>query len=721
MTPFLFDQEVSMVKAKKWLAMMLGALIASALAGCGAEHSIDVGEPPCIIRTVYPTSDVVIADVIAASENYGADPTGEQDSTNAIQQALNACKKAGGGTVWLPAGKYRITSTLTVPSFVTLRGDWQDPDKGNAYGTILLMDIPASKAGDKTGSIYIGGSAGVMGLTVYYPHQSLEDVKPYPFTFYVTGQGDGYMMQSIINCTLLNAYKGIGACVKENTPHEMLTVENVKGTVLSCGAEAYNQADVGIWKNISFGPRYWANVGAGLEKADEKTLKAYTRKHTIGMRLGDLEWTQFSGVELSNFSVGMHLVKGKRIQFAGSLYEVNISECGTALQADDMDPRWGTVIARSTLSGEKSLINNTAGLFRLAGVTLKGESGGRIEQGTVEAQELPEVPQKTASKPDMRLCVVNADKTGRTDISETLQKALDDMGKKGGVVYLPAGLYRLEKEITVPAGVELRGVSSVGQREQNGNSSGTLVLAYPNKNDSILAADSAQALVTLNGKKAGVNGVRFLYPETVTACSKGHRISPYAYTIRGKAEDVYAVNVAITGGYNGIDFRGCDRHVIKRFAGCCLYNTIAVGGADGIVEGCLQNGNSFCRMGLSKSIVEPIREADVFQDLFDPITRLQTEFIRVASQTSNQTVFNCFAYGVKTLFVCRGEDTMLFNIGADNVGSESPMLYLDGGSTTAVNMLRYNGFSYQCKKGKCRLYNRLTIDMPEEAQDAIEN
>jgi hypothetical protein len=48
-------------------------------------------------------------DVVA----YGADPSGVNDSTSAIQAALNAVP-VGGGTVYFPAGSYIISSTLQV-------------------------------------------------------------------------------------------------------------------------------------------------------------------------------------------------------------------------------------------------------------------------------------------------------------------------------------------------------------------------------------------------------------------------------------------------------------------------------------------------------------------------------------------------------------------------------------------------------------------------------
>jgi Pectate lyase superfamily protein len=44
-----------------------------------------------------------------AVTRYGADPTGKTDSTAAIQKALDAAGKAGGGVVLLPPGTYRIS------------------------------------------------------------------------------------------------------------------------------------------------------------------------------------------------------------------------------------------------------------------------------------------------------------------------------------------------------------------------------------------------------------------------------------------------------------------------------------------------------------------------------------------------------------------------------------------------------------------------------------
>lgn len=53
---------------------------------------------------------------------YGAKGDGTTDDTSAIQAAINAVPAAG-GTVHVPSGKYKTTSSLTLPSNVVLAGD----------------------------------------------------------------------------------------------------------------------------------------------------------------------------------------------------------------------------------------------------------------------------------------------------------------------------------------------------------------------------------------------------------------------------------------------------------------------------------------------------------------------------------------------------------------------------------------------------------------------
>ena len=660
---------------------------------------------PVLITPKYPSSDVIIADIVVEKPTFQVDNTGKEDSTGAIQAALNACSAAGGGTVWLPAGKYRVTKGIRIPTFVTLRGDWQDPDQGNEYGTIILADVP-SRDQEKPALFTVGGSACAMGLTVYYPNQSIDQVKPYPFTFYVVGTGSDYMLQSVVNCTILNGYRGVGACVAETNAHEMMTIDTVKGTFLKVGFEAYNQADVGTWKNVTVSSSYLANAGAGLKAASRNKIDAYCKANTTGLRLGDLEWTEFADLAVSGCRTGIHIVDGKRIEFAGSLFDFKITDCVNGLVVSSIDERWGMVAAQGEISADVAVKNETNGVVKMAGCKINGTISGSHVTNDTSMGKVTVNYHREPQKPSAHLYVVDADTSGDTDTSDMIQSVLNKAGSTGGVVYLPAGKYLLKKNITVPAGVELRGCSSTAQREESHNSDGTLILADCAQTD---RPDTAQALVTLQGAHAGVRGVRFFYINNNFISG----VKKYGYTIRGKAAGVYAVNVAISAGYNGVDFRGCDNHHIDKLVGCCYNNMITAGGNNGMIEGCLQNGTDLYRHGL-ELIGWSSTESRIQTELFNPITRPGTEYLRLEN-ASGETILNTFAYGVRSLIVSKNSSNVkIINVGADNLYQSTPLLKVSGGEVLGVNIMRYNGISYENTNGKLKLYNRLSINNKTE-------
>ncbi len=685
---------------------------------------------PCIVPTVYPTDDLVIADIIATQAPYCADPTGRADSTEAIRQALSDCAAKGGGTVFLPVGVYLITDTVSIPPFVTLRGDWQDPDLGTEYGTVIKA-CPPSSDNDETGLFLLGGSGGAVGLTVFYPEQGIGDgCKPYPFTFYTNGVGQNYMLSTVKNVTVLNGYRGIGACCTDGgAAHEQLTVENFKGTFLSCGAEVYNQADVGTWQGVSVSAEYWKKIPEGswmVTPADE-AIDSYIRENATGLILGDLEWTEFVDLKIDGCKTGINIVKGKRIEFAGSLYGISVTDCEKGIVIDSMDERWGMLIADGVVEG--GIVNNTLGLLRMSDVEVKGEIFGVVNDETKEIAtagsshvELHNEEKlsfdrfdsnKTYRKPNDVLYVFEGDKDGLSDVSESLQLLLDEAGKTGGAVYLPAGMYRLDGPVSVPGGVELRGASSVANRDQQGLSAGTVILSFYGDGEAFSSDDPA--LITLAGEYAGLNGLRIAYPKN----------SPYnddfntTYAVRGEAKGVYITNAAIIAAAYGVDFSGCDDHFVKKVTTCCYYNAFLLGGKNGFLSGCLQNGSVLVRHG-NAAYENWLSEANVFTDLFNPHLRFDCDYI-IVDGGENQTVCNTFVYGAASFMLHRNsENTLLINVGSDNLGEGMAQIMHEDGSLTAVNVMRWNGVSYEYSEGSLRLFNRLTIGNKTEENLILE-
>jgi hypothetical protein len=170
---------------------------------------------------------------------------------------------------------------------------------------------------------------------------------------------------------------------------------------------------------------------------------------------------------------------------------------------------------------------------------------------------------------------------------------------------------------------------------------------------------------------------------------------------------VYAINLCITAAYNGIDFRGCDNHLIKKVSGVSFNNMFAAGGAHGQIEGCLQNMNAVVRNGL---LIQgwPRENWDTINALIN-ITQKTSEVIHL-EDASGELIFNCFTYGAKSLVVSKNSrGVRIVNVGGGNIGG--PLLKVSGGNITAVNIQRYNGTSYEVMDGGVLgLYNRITID-----------
>jgi len=90
--------------------------------------------------------------------DFGADPTGTSDSTTAIQNCINAVQTAGGGTIVLPTGTYKISSTLTLSgaASVWMTGTWSSVIKNVGTGNAITA---GNLSADQTVDIRLLGFA----------------------------------------------------------------------------------------------------------------------------------------------------------------------------------------------------------------------------------------------------------------------------------------------------------------------------------------------------------------------------------------------------------------------------------------------------------------------------------------------------------------------------------------------------------------------------------
>ena len=507
------------------------------------------------------------------------------------------------------------------------------------------------------------------------------------------------MLQTVRDVLVVNGWQGIGACVTENNAHEQTTIENFRGTFLSHAVKSCNEADVGTWKSIRVSPSFWAD-SLFFGAPDREKLAAYTRRNAEGLVLGDLEWDHFADNTVEDCRTGIHTVEGTWVTFNGEMADVTLRRCGTGLLIDDMDNRWGMNLARAVFEDcDRPIVNNTRALLKMTDVKVP-EDGieGRTKTGEGDLSSFAPDYGRTPSKPAPRVYTADFRADNSFDISGDLQEVLDAAGKTGGVVYLPAGTYRLEHPVTVPEGVELRGASSVATRGQNGWSKGTIV----SSSYGLELPETETALVTLE-KNAGVRGIRFVYPRNNPA-----RKAATPFVIRGNGSGVYCVNSCIAAAGSGVDFGGCDSHYIKKLTLCCYDHGIRAGGKDGYIEGCLQNATVMMRHGLD-FLVDWIPESEVFSKLF-PILRDRSVLITLDG-ADGELLVNDFAYGLKTVLLAReSENVLAVNIGGDNIGDRAPLVRAESSALTVINAQRYNGILYETE-GECalNLYNPLSI------------
>ena len=688
------------------LAMVAGMVAAGAASANAAPGTAKLA------ATDFPTESLVVADFdVTEIELNGqwVDPTGAEDATGFIQAAIDTCAAMGGGTVWLPNGRYRVTRGIAVKAYVTLHGDWRNPEDvtDGDYGTLIVADVPPDTA-KYPGLFRLHGNAGCVGLTVWYPNQRLNDaagagVLPYPYTFEYPGRRTGeqdYMMATVENCTLLNSYRGVGASVHNaqgdftsvmDNIHEMFNAVNLYGTVLETGLSVHDSADVDVVEFVSFDNKYWIAAGAAFNAPAQAHLDAYTLAHTVGFEMSALDWVQFVGLHAHNYFKGIRLIYTKRTNNDVAIAYSQFLNCATAVSPEELPPysdAYSVLLTRCTLEGSAAAVGASPGSqsVRLVDCAVSGNLNGAVKEGTglspATLEHQPWVERKPArpvlydvSQPPYGAPRTLFDALPAIDATAAIQRALDDAGAAGGgLVYLPAGWYRVETRLTVPPGVELRGSSAIPTRDNVASSKGTVLTAYQGRGTGSALTDPA--FITL-GSGAGLSGLRIFYPENTFDPPQA-----YPYTLRGQGGGVYVTNVCIVNCDRGLDLPDCPDHYVRRLVGLAWHGMVRVGAGAGKIESCLGNATFISRHGFNVP-GWPAWGMSIFADHLQ-----QNEVFISIEGAVNQRLMNIFLYGGKTTVHVRAGSATAVNAGADAVGGP-PFAADEGASLAVINLMTY--------------------------------
>ena len=633
-----------------------------------------------LIESVYDSEDVCIA-AFTDADHASIDKTGTNNSRSAIQELLNKLGNAGGGTLYLSAGKYKVDGQLVIPKGVVLRGDWKQPLKNSPIvGTILMAYYGRDYNGETRSFITMEPGTGLYDLSIWYPEQTPDDIKPYPPTILYGRSGVwGNDYCNVRNVTLVNSYSGI--ILSRTNGGGCPNIFNVYGSPLSRGIEIDNIADVGRFDWIDFSPDYWSASGLPGAPAKDGAHKRYIRENATAMVMRRNDWSYTCHLSAEGYHTGFYAgvseVNNDSSTPNGHNYHLTFKNCTEAIRLDAVsgagimfthvritDCDLGIVVGKSAgstaqfydceISAKNEAIKMTeegslklmtqqckinsgqvhidAGIY----VSVDGDfnnqppqilagprsrmilSGNRfakpeeidnrsffvsaIDHQSVSIKPLPDFPEikPRETKPARNtLYVVTDAEFGAVantnfstqsagfvgdavlDCTTAIQKALNKAGEEGGgIVFLPPGKYRVNGNLTVPSGVELKGASDVATVPKG---PGSIIEVYAGRNE-----PDGDPFLTLS-ERSGIRGIIFNYPEQRSSHTKNlATLAKYPYCIRATGRDVYIVNIGVRAIYNGIDLftHKCDNHYVDYFAGHIFKNAIRIGGgsSNGIIS-----------------------------------------------------------------------------------------------------------------------------------------
>ncbi len=260
----------------------------------------------------------------------GALPNGSSDATTVFQKLLDQAGKAGGGVVEVPAGRFRINGTLSVPANVTLQGIYRVPPtptrdaSGALSGSVLLC---YAGRGSEAGPPFIrlaGNNAAVAGLVVTYPEWKQSDMPPVPYPPCVLSQDTENV--GIRDCCFLNPYEAIK--LVRAARH---LVRNVTGYPIKRGIFVDECYDIGHIENIHFWP-----FGVAYDPNDPYCKWINTQG--VAFELARTDWHYVHNTFCFGYGVGYKFSKSKHGSTNGNFLGLGADSCRRAVLVEQAQP-----------------------------------------------------------------------------------------------------------------------------------------------------------------------------------------------------------------------------------------------------------------------------------------------------------------------------------------------------------------------------------------------
>jgi len=263
-------------------------------------------------------------DVVAA----GAVGDGATDCTAIFQALLDGAGQAGGGVVEVPAGRFRLDGTLTVPANVTLQGlfRWAPSMNSVAAATGSVLCAYAGR-GAPEGPAFIrlaGDNAGVAGVVIVYPEWSQNDVPPIAYPPCVASEDT--LNVSIQDCMLLNPYEGIRLV----RAHRHL-VRNITGYPSFRGIFVDECYDIGHVENVHLWP-------FGTAYDPDNAYSKWVNTQGVAYEFARTDWEYVSNTFCFGYGVGYRFSASEHGSANGNFLGLGADSCERAVLVEQAQP-----------------------------------------------------------------------------------------------------------------------------------------------------------------------------------------------------------------------------------------------------------------------------------------------------------------------------------------------------------------------------------------------
>lgn len=251
------------------------------------------------------SSKVLRVDLPRATGFTNNQPT--TDVSAGLQAALNKVKAAGGGTVYMPGGRYLVENPVTVPSGVELRGSWDVQHHTQSGGTAILTNYAGGAAGEKGSSlIQLEANAGIRGFKIAQLNIATDEfspANPRKTPFLIQGQGkDVY----IVNITISAGDKGIDLASYNTGGHY---VDYFAGVLARAGIWVGGGAENGFIRNIQFNPHYGTRLPRGGQGYPRVALGRFVQANCSALQFADVKDQTIFNNFVYGSVYGIHFLK----------------------------------------------------------------------------------------------------------------------------------------------------------------------------------------------------------------------------------------------------------------------------------------------------------------------------------------------------------------------------------------------------------------------------